>query len=136
MVYSYHYLLDPKIADLVSKEIPKSCVVVFDEAHNIGKNSSQYETICVVSKSVILYDGKSCILFWKFKKTSKKSALSFQIQQILLQFSVQSRLYLWIPLLFFVVLTGFPIWHVEVGWDSRKFSRGGTFHVGGGETED
>lgn len=37
MVYSYHYLLDPKIADLVSKELAKKSVVVFDEAHNIGK---------------------------------------------------------------------------------------------------
>jgi len=29
-------LLDPKIADIVSKELSKSSVVVFDEAHNIG----------------------------------------------------------------------------------------------------
>ena len=36
VVYSYHYLLDPKIADLVSKELTKKAVVVFDEAHNIG----------------------------------------------------------------------------------------------------
>jgi len=36
VVYSYHYLLDPKIADVVSKELSKSSVVVFDEAHNIG----------------------------------------------------------------------------------------------------
>lgn len=38
VVYSYHYLLDPKIAETVSKELSKSSVVVFDEAHNIGKN--------------------------------------------------------------------------------------------------
>jgi len=37
VVYSYHYLLDPKIADVVSKELSRSSVVVFDEAHNIGK---------------------------------------------------------------------------------------------------
>ena len=36
VVYSYHYLLDPKIAEVVSKEISKTSVVVFDEAHNIG----------------------------------------------------------------------------------------------------
>ncbi|KAB0398558.1 hypothetical protein E2I00_009909, partial [Balaenoptera physalus] len=36
VVYSYHYLLDPKIADLVSKELARKAVVVFDEAHNIG----------------------------------------------------------------------------------------------------
>lgn len=37
VVYSYHYLLDPKIADVVSKELTRASVVVFDEAHNIGK---------------------------------------------------------------------------------------------------
>ena len=37
VVYSYHYLLDPKIAELVSKEIASNSVVVFDEAHNIGR---------------------------------------------------------------------------------------------------
>lgn len=37
VVYSYHYLLDPKIADLVSKELARKTVVVFDEAHNIGE---------------------------------------------------------------------------------------------------
>lgn len=45
IVYSYYYLLDPKIADLVSKELPKSSVVVFDEAHNI-------DNVCVESMSV------------------------------------------------------------------------------------
>jgi hypothetical protein len=33
VVYSYHYLLDPKIAELVSKEMGKDSVVVFDEAY-------------------------------------------------------------------------------------------------------
>ena len=37
VVYSYHYLLDPKISDIVSKEMKKETCVVFDEAHNIGK---------------------------------------------------------------------------------------------------
>lgn len=43
MVYSYHYLLDPKIADLVSKELAKKSVVVFDEAHNIGECHSKIQ---------------------------------------------------------------------------------------------
>jgi len=45
IVYSYHYLLDPKIADMVSKELSKSSVVVFDEAHNI-------DNVCIDSMSV------------------------------------------------------------------------------------
>uniref|UniRef100_A0A671LSR6 General transcription and DNA repair factor IIH helicase subunit XPD n=1 Tax=Sinocyclocheilus anshuiensis TaxID=1608454 RepID=A0A671LSR6_9TELE len=45
VVYSYNYLLDPKIADLVSKELAKKSVVVFDEAHNI-------DNVCIDSMSV------------------------------------------------------------------------------------
>jgi len=45
VVYSYHYLLDPKIADLVSKEMSRNSVVVFDEAHNI-------DNVCIESMSV------------------------------------------------------------------------------------
>ncbi|XP_033210261.1 general transcription and DNA repair factor IIH helicase subunit XPD [Belonocnema kinseyi] len=45
VVYSYHYLLDPKIAEHVSKELAKNSVVVFDEAHNI-------DNVCIDSMSV------------------------------------------------------------------------------------
>jgi len=45
VIYSYHYLLDPKIADIVSKDMPRNAVVVFDEAHNI-------DNICIDSMSV------------------------------------------------------------------------------------
>ena len=37
VVFNYSYLLDPKIAETVSKTFSKKSVVVFDEAHNIGK---------------------------------------------------------------------------------------------------
>lgn len=47
IVYSYYYLLDPKIADLVSKELNKKSVVVFDEAHNI-------DNVCIESMSVTI----------------------------------------------------------------------------------
>ena len=45
MVYSYHYLLDPKIAEVVSKDMAKNSVIVFDEAHNI-------DNTCIDSMSV------------------------------------------------------------------------------------
>ncbi|GMR39936.1 hypothetical protein PMAYCL1PPCAC_10131, partial [Pristionchus mayeri] len=45
VVYSYHYILDPKIAELVSKDFSKKAVVVFDEAHNI-------DSVCIESMSV------------------------------------------------------------------------------------
>ena len=37
IIYSFHYLLDPKVAEQVSKHMSKDSIVVFDEAHNIGK---------------------------------------------------------------------------------------------------
>lgn len=45
IIYSYHYLLDPKIADRVSKEFSKDCIVVFDEAHNI-------DNVCIEALSI------------------------------------------------------------------------------------
>ncbi|XP_060660695.1 LOW QUALITY PROTEIN: general transcription and DNA repair factor IIH helicase subunit XPD [Drosophila sulfurigaster albostrigata] len=45
VVYSYHYLLDPKIAQVVSKEMSRESCVVFDEAHNI-------DNVCIDSMSV------------------------------------------------------------------------------------
>ena len=35
IVYNYAYMLDPKISNLVTKELSKDCIVVFDECHNI-----------------------------------------------------------------------------------------------------
>lgn len=45
VIYSYHYLLDPKVAELVSREMSKDAIVVFDEAHNI-------DNVCIESMSV------------------------------------------------------------------------------------
>ncbi|CAJ0963862.1 unnamed protein product, partial [Mesorhabditis belari] len=47
VVYSYHYILDPKIAELVSKDFARKTCVVFDEAHNI-------DNVCIESMSVAL----------------------------------------------------------------------------------
>ncbi|KAI0492400.1 hypothetical protein KFK09_026671 [Dendrobium nobile] len=45
VVYSYQYLLDPKVANIISKEMQRECVVVFDEAHNI-------DNVCIEALSV------------------------------------------------------------------------------------
>eukprot|EP00871_Galdieria_phlegrea_P000980 jgi/Galph1/1883/GphlegSOOS_G581.1 len=47
IVYSYHYLLDPKVSQLVSGELTKDAIVVFDEAHNI-------DNVCIEALSVVL----------------------------------------------------------------------------------
>jgi DNA excision repair protein ERCC-2 len=47
IVYNYQYLLDPKIAGLISRELSRECIVVFDEAHNI-------DNVCIDALSVSL----------------------------------------------------------------------------------
>ncbi|KAG9079891.1 hypothetical protein FS749_008201, partial [Ceratobasidium sp. UAMH 11750] len=47
VIYSFHYLLDPKVAEQVSKELSKDSIVVFDEAHNI-------DNVCIESLSIDL----------------------------------------------------------------------------------
>ena len=44
IIYSFHYLLDPKVAEQVSKELSKDAIVVFDEAHNIGSCAPNFPT--------------------------------------------------------------------------------------------
>ncbi|KAJ2706062.1 TFIIH/NER complex ATP-dependent 5'-3' DNA helicase subunit [Coemansia sp. IMI 203386] len=45
IIYSFHYMLDPKVAELVSKEFERDSIIVFDEAHNI-------DSICIDSLSI------------------------------------------------------------------------------------
>ncbi|KZV64933.1 DNA repair helicase [Peniophora sp. CONT] len=47
VIYSFHYLLDPKVAEQVSKDMSKDSIVVFDEAHNI-------DNVCIESLSIDL----------------------------------------------------------------------------------
>lgn len=57
IIYSFHYLLDPKVAEQVSKEMSKDAIVVFDEAHNIGvqkKFTSNHIAINLTSDNVCI----------------------------------------------------------------------------------
>ena len=47
VVFNYQYMIDPKVSNLVSRELEKECVVVFDEAHNI-------DNVCIEALSVNL----------------------------------------------------------------------------------
>ena len=51
LVYSYQYLLDPKVAGIISKEMQKESVVVFDEDHNID-NAHNIDNVCIEALSV------------------------------------------------------------------------------------
>lgn len=45
VVFNYQYLLDPKVAAVVSRELERESIVVFDEAHNI-------DNVCIEALSV------------------------------------------------------------------------------------
>ena len=45
--FSYNYLLDPKISSVVSRDLPRNSVVVFDEAHNI-------DSVCIKASIIFL----------------------------------------------------------------------------------
>jgi len=45
IVYNYNYVIDPKISQLVSRDIEKESILVFDEAHNI-------DNVCIEALSV------------------------------------------------------------------------------------
>lgn len=49
IIYSHHYLLDPKIAETVSRSFLVDSIVVFDEAHNI-------DNVCTESLSCDITD--------------------------------------------------------------------------------
>jgi len=36
VVYSYQYVIDPRISEIISSSFPPESIIVFDEAHNIG----------------------------------------------------------------------------------------------------
>lgn len=54
IVFAYPYLLDPKIANLVSAELQANCVVVFDECHNIDNACIEAMSLSLSSKSLEL----------------------------------------------------------------------------------
>jgi DNA excision repair protein ERCC-2 len=49
LVFNYQYMLDPKVAKMVSKELEAESIVVFDEAHNI-------DSVCIDALSVEIND--------------------------------------------------------------------------------
>ncbi len=59
IVFSYQYVIDPKITELVTKEIQGNSILVFDEAHNIGtsvriKISPHLDNVCIDALSINL----------------------------------------------------------------------------------
>jgi len=49
LVFNYQYMLDPKVAKMVSKELESESIIVFDEAHNI-------DSVCIEALSVTVND--------------------------------------------------------------------------------
>lgn len=54
IVYNYAYMLDPKISNLVSKELQRDCIVVFDECHNIDNACIEAFSLSINRKTLEL----------------------------------------------------------------------------------
>ena len=45
IVYNYSYMLDPKVANIVSSELQRDSIIIFDECHNM-------DNVCIESLSI------------------------------------------------------------------------------------
>eukprot|EP01117_Protostelium_nocturnum_P000994 TRINITY_DN11314_c0_g1_i1.p1 TRINITY_DN11314_c0_g1~~TRINITY_DN11314_c0_g1_i1.p1 ORF type:complete len:754 (-),score=196.47 TRINITY_DN11314_c0_g1_i1:105-2366(-) len=52
VIFSYSYIIDPKISALVTKDFPNNCVVVFDEAHNIDNACIDALSVNITKKTL------------------------------------------------------------------------------------
>lgn len=99
IIYSFHYLLDPKVAEQVSKEMSKDAIVVFDEAHNIGTfDETKTDNVCIESLSIdltrpILDNAYRCInqLADKVDEVKKVDAAKLQDEYLRLVEGLQQQ---------------------------------------------
>lgn len=52
VVFSYTYILDPKISSIVSKSFPSDTIIVFDEAHNIDNICLEVLSVNIKKNSI------------------------------------------------------------------------------------
>ena len=58
VVFNYSYLIDPKISEVVTKQLSKDCIIVFDECHNI-------DNACI--------EGFTMVLNWPLLRMAQKN---------------------------------------------------------------
>ncbi|KAG0437526.1 General transcription and DNA repair factor IIH helicase subunit XPD [Dictyocoela muelleri] len=61
VIYTYNYLIDPRISDIVCRELSSEAVVIFDEAHNI--DNACIEALSYEIKRNTLDNATKCIRF-------------------------------------------------------------------------
>ncbi|WUR03369.1 general transcription and DNA repair factor IIH helicase subunit XPD (RAD3) [Vairimorpha necatrix] len=52
IIYTYNYLIDPKIYGIVSKDLSEDCIIIFDEAHNIDSHCIEALTYEIKRKTL------------------------------------------------------------------------------------
>ena len=84
IVYNYNYLLDPKIANLVSSELQQDCIVVFDECHNIDNACIEALSMNLNRKSLELAGQNLRTLELRLQEEKKRGAerLAKEYQQL------------------------------------------------------
>ena len=85
VVYNYGYLLDPKIAQMISSTLAKECIVVFDEAHNIDNVCIEVMSISIKTDTLDACQGNITSLQGKISTMSeaKKEELQKEYERLL-----------------------------------------------------
>lgn len=74
VVYTYNYMIDPRINELISSGLGSNCVVVFDEAHNI--DNACIESLSVEISRQVLDNA------WRSVATLVETAASLSLQAV------------------------------------------------------
>lgn len=85
VVYNYGYLLDPKIAQMISSTLAKECIVVFDEAHNIDNVCIEVMSVTMKTDTLDACQGNIASLQGKISTMSeeKKEELQKEYERLL-----------------------------------------------------
>jgi DNA excision repair protein ERCC-2 len=85
VVYNYGYLLDPKIAQMISSTLAKECIVVFDEAHNIDNVCIEVMSVTMKTDTLDACQGNITSLQGKISSMSeaKKEELQAEYERLL-----------------------------------------------------
>ncbi|KAI5179638.1 DNA excision repair protein ERCC-2 [Nematocida sp. AWRm80] len=99
VVYTYNYIIDPRINELITEGFGSNCIVVFDEAHNIDNACIECLTI-KVSRNTLDSAWKSICYIEEISKTlslqnsvqhSRKDGISIDLASILMKYSTKRR---------------------------------------------
>ncbi|KCZ74351.1 hypothetical protein H311_04686, partial [Anncaliia algerae PRA109] len=78
IIYTYNYLVDPQIYDIVTKNLSQNCIVILDEAHNIDNYC--IEALSFTIKRITLDNASKTLKNIEEKMKEEKKTLNDYLQ--------------------------------------------------------